>query len=101
MFVNNLAEIALLYNWWTGRESNARPIPCKGIALPIELPAHGPLFLYRLSRPVSCSLQTISVVELTTINIYTDDNQSPLGALFVEVAYSTAIIAVISPHSRL
>lgn len=26
--------------WWAGEGSNLRPMPCKGTALPTELPAH-------------------------------------------------------------
>jgi hypothetical protein len=27
--------------WWTDSDSNREPSPCKGVALPLELPAHG------------------------------------------------------------
>lgn len=27
--------------WWTVRDSNPQPSPCRGVALPIALPAHG------------------------------------------------------------
>ena len=37
--------------WWTRPESNRRPIPCKGIALPIELLAHKRMRLIRSRQP--------------------------------------------------
>ncbi len=32
--------------WWAREDSNLRPTPCKGAALPAELPAHEPRFRF-------------------------------------------------------